>query len=300
MANQEIFTPTDIKWIKSVTRDKGKSWAYMEYNIGDTFPLNFSKNPKWYPTNYLKAKPKEIIAIFQTLLPTEDYQGGSYLTHLVSPIDENIVKLENENDSHPYTRMVALVATSSTPILINSVEWSFFKCNRGQVCNINTIERRSDIDFSIQQKQNFIWNLFDKKDPKLINNIPSNENEKFDFDFDQQGVLEGQEITKLRLHKFKERNPEIIGRAKEKAKRENRLFCEVCLFNFETQYPELGNGFIECHHKQHISKGGVRETKIEDLAIVCSNCHRMLHRKDKKGNFYVIEDLQKLINKKMN
>ena len=297
MENQKIFTPTDIKWIKSVTRDKGKSWAYMEYNIGDTFPLNFSKNPKWYPTNYLKAKPKEIIAIFQTLLPTEDYQGGWYLTHLVSPIDENISKSDT-GESHPYTRMVALVATSSTPILINSTEWSFFKCNRGQVCNINTVERRGDIDFSIQQKKDFIWSLFDKTDPKLINNIPSIDNEKFDFD--EQGVLEGQERTILRLHKFKERNPEIIGRAKDKAKSENKLFCEVCLFNFETQFPELGIGFIECHHKQHIAKGGVRETKIEDLAIVCANCHRMLHKKNKNGNFNGIEDLKKLINKKMN
>lgn len=298
MDTQKIFTPLDIRWIKNVKRNGGKDWAYMEHKLGDTFPLHFSKNPKWYPTNYSKAKQGEIIAIFQTLLKTEDYKGGWYVTHLVSPVDENIVRINNEN--HPYTRMVALIATSSKPILIDSEEWSFFKCNRGQICDIKTVERKRGTDFSSQEKQNFIWNLFDKKDPNLLNNIPSSSIENEKFDFDEQGVLEGEERTKLRLHRFKERNPEIIGRAKEKAKNENRLFCEVCLFNFESQYPELGNGFIECHHKQHISIGGVRETKIADLAIVCSNCHRMLHKKDKKGNFLTIEDLKKLINKKMN
>ena len=79
MENQILFTPKDIKWIKSVTRDKGKAWAYMEYNIGDTFQLNFSKNPKWYPTNYLKAKPKEIIVLFQTLETTKHLKGDGIL-----------------------------------------------------------------------------------------------------------------------------------------------------------------------------------------------------------------------------
>jgi len=288
--------PTDIKWIKSVTRDKGRSWAYMEYNVGDTFPLNFSKNPKWYPTNYLKAKPKEIIAIFQTLLPTENYQGGWYLTHLVSPIDETIDKVDNFE--HPYVRMVACVAKNSTPIFIDSNEWSFYKCNRGQVCNINTIERRNGNSLTILQKQNFVWNVFDNIDPTLINNFPNLNIETFETD--EEGVEEGMEKTALRLHKFKERNPDIISKAKNKAGIENRLFCEVCLFNFEKQYSDLGKGFIECHHKQHISKGGIRKTKIEDLAIVCSNCHRMLHRKDIDGNYLEIDNLKKIITKKLN
>ena len=28
-----------------------------------------------------------------------------------------------------------------------------------------------------------------------------------------------------------------------------------------------------------IAKGGVRETKLDDLMLVCANCHRVLHRK---------------------
>src|SRR5690606_20350247 len=111
----------------------------------------------------------------------------------------------------------------------------------------------------------------------ICENMPSISDEYNDpEDYEAE---EGKERTILKLHKYKERDPKIIRKAKETAKKENRLYCEVCLFNFESQYPNLGNGFIECHHKEPISSGKIRRTTIDDLAIVCSNCHRMLHRK---------------------
>jgi predicted HNH restriction endonuclease len=59
------------------------------------------------------------------------------------------------------------------------------------------------------------------------------------------------------------------------------LVCEVsgCGFDFFRTYGELGREFAECHHRVPLSLlAGVRETRLEDLAIVCANCHRMLHR----------------------
>jgi hypothetical protein len=289
------FSPADIKWIKSVTRDKGKAWAYLDVKIGDVFPLNFSKNPKWYPTNYLKAKPKEIIALFQTLQATETYQGGCYVTHLVSPIDESINK-ENDGSSHPYTRLVTVVAINSIPAqptAIDSKVWSFYKCNRGQICDIKTVEQRGKVDISIETRQKFIWDLFQNIDPTLFKDIP-NLTKEF-LEEEDYVTIEGRERTILKLHKFIERDPRVVKQAKQRAKQENRFHCEVCFFNFERRYPNLGNDFIECHHKQPISSGGVRETKIDDLAIVCANCHRMLHRKYINGNYLSVEELKEIV-----
>lgn len=56
------------------------------------------------------------------------------------------------------------------------------------------------------------------------------------------------------------------------------LACEVCGFDFEAVYGELGRGFIECHHVVPLSEGQ-RKTSLRDLALVCSNCHRMAHRR---------------------
>ena len=38
-----------------------------------------------------------------------------------------------------------------------------------------------------------------------------------------------------------------------------------------------------------------RITKIEDLALVCSNCHKMLHKKKEDGSYHVIESLKEVI-----
>lgn len=86
---------------------------------------------------------------------------------------------------------------------------------------------------------------------------------------------------KYRLHKYKERNRELIIQAKKKFKDSDPdMRCQVCKFSFSEKYGTIGLDFIEAHHVFPISKL-TREikTKIEDLAMVCSNCHRMLHVK---------------------
>jgi 5-methylcytosine-specific restriction enzyme A len=38
-------------------------------------------------------------------------------------------------------------------------------------------------------------------------------------------------------------------------------------------YGQLGEDFIECHHRLPLSTTGERRTRLSDLALVCSNCH---------------------------
>lgn len=58
-----------------------------------------------------------------------------------------------------------------------------------------------------------------------------------------------------------------------------RLACEVCGFEFSKAYGDLGEGFIEAHHLVALSEAGVSKTRLVDLAVLCSNCHRMAHRR---------------------
>lgn len=105
-------------------------------------------------------------------------------------------------------------------------------------------------------------------------------------------VFEGEVVYKL--HKLKERDNSLIEAKKRKIFKENgKLECEVCNFDFSEKYGSLGNGFIECHHIRHLSTyKSKQKTKLDDLALVCSNCHRMLHR-----NFenMTIEKLKEII-----
>jgi hypothetical protein len=96
---------------------------------------------------------------------------------------------------------------------------------------------------------------------------------------DELAFPEGKEF--YRLHKSKERNKAVIDLAKKKAKdRDPLLCCSVCDFSFLKKYGVIGEDFIEAHHTKPLSETTEEvETKVEDLALVCSNCHRMLHRK---------------------
>ena len=99
---------------------------------------------------------------------------------------------------------------------------------------------------------------------------------------DEEPYMEYNEGTKvLKQHYKRERAPKVIKLAKEKFKKENgRLYCEICGFDFEEVYGDLGSGFIEGHHSIPISEMEENQnTKPQDIIMVCSNCHRMLHRK---------------------
>ncbi len=90
---------------------------------------------------------------------------------------------------------------------------------------------------------------------------------------------EGEILTKI--HVVRERNRKIVEIKKNKVMAETgRLACEACGFDFQKKYGDLGAGFAECHHEKPVSElipGD--KTKLEDLRIVCANCHRMIHRK---------------------
>ena len=58
--------------------------------------------------------------------------------------------------------------------------------------------------------------------------------------------------------------------------------CQICGFNFEDVYGELGKEFIHVHHIVPVSAshGEYRINPVKDLIPVCPNCHAMLHRSD--------------------
>lgn len=98
----------------------------------------------------------------------------------------------------------------------------------------------------------------------------------------------------LRLHLSRERSRKLIQRKREQAQSKlGRLACEACDFDFSDRYGDLGQGFIEVHHRIPVaSLAPGSKTRLDDLALVCANCHRMLHR---KKALLSVEDLRSLI-----
>ncbi len=104
----------------------------------------------------------------------------------------------------------------------------------------------------------------------------STDNEEYDRLYEEGRIID-------RRHLARERNRRLIEDAKQKFASEHngRLFCEVCGFDFEKVYGKLGEGFIEGHHKIPLAElDGVAENRVEDIALLCSNCHSMIHAQD--------------------
>lgn len=72
------------------------------------------------------------------------------------------------------------------------------------------------------------------------------------------------------------------------------LSCQICGFNFEEKYGEIGKDFIHVHHLNKISEqqGEYIINPIEDLIPVCPNCHSMLHKRKEP---FTIEELRSKI-----
>lgn len=97
-------------------------------------------------------------------------------------------------------------------------------------------------------------------------------------------AFEGAE--KFVLHRAAERDPRIrMLKLKAFLKEHGKLFCEVCGFNFEETYGQIGRGLIEVHHLIPISEMEPdHKTTIDELMCICSNCHFAVHNGDADAN----------------
>ncbi|ARP81207.1 hypothetical protein CAL12_10385 [Bordetella genomosp. 8] len=97
---------------------------------------------------------------------------------------------------------------------------------------------------------------------------------------DEQAIEEAEEgKVATRIHRYRERDRRIVSQAKTRAlKQHGRLFCAACGFDFQKLYGEIGSGLIEVHHTKPVHKLEPGEkTKVADLVLLCSNCHRVIH-----------------------
>jgi hypothetical protein len=110
--------------------------------------------------------------------------------------------------------------------------------------------------------------------------------------YDLVEAPEGRTFTAM--HIYRERSRKLVEAKKHQVrKKTGQLVCEVCDFDFEQTYGERGAGFIECHHIRPVkSLGDGSRTSVDDLSLVCSNCHRMIHNKQP---WATVSELQEIV-----
>jgi hypothetical protein len=78
--------------------------------------------------------------------------------------------------------------------------------------------------------------------------------------------------NRLTTHRTFERNRTIITQVKN----DLPWTCDICEMRFDDRYDV---DYIEAHHKIPLSQAGVRMTGVGDIALLCANCHRAVHKK---------------------
>lgn len=112
---------------------------------------------------------------------------------------------------------------------------------------------------------------------------------------DEDDAPEGRLL--MRVHRSHERSSTLRARKKALAlATTGALRCEVCELDFSERYGARGEGYIECHHTVPVSqlRPGHR-TKLDELALVCANCHRIIHR----GSLITVADLRVLVKQQL-
>ncbi len=112
--------------------------------------------------------------------------------------------------------------------------------------------------------------------------------------------LDGVPLKAKYVVQYKSRNGDTVRERKD----QSTYRCECCDFNFYEMYGELGDKYIECHHIKPLAEFGEEGEYVDwkDLALLCANCHVMIHRLLRrknvkyKGKYSLsMDDLKKLI-----
>ena len=99
--------------------------------------------------------------------------------------------------------------------------------------------------------------------------------------------------VRMRSHLTRERDVHLVYEAKRRwaYKHDGRLPCEVC----ETEVGvSVGRPMIHAHHLSSLGErpeGGSR-TRIDELAMLCPNCHAEIHLPRGDGSYRSVEELR--------
>ncbi len=155
-------------------------------------------------------------------------------------------------------------------------------------------------EFALQRGYNkFAINLLPKKDlerKKLV--IPLDQDITLDDEVDHS--IEG--AVSYTTHRRRERDPELVKRKRQQALSEDPLLiCEACGLSMHEKYGEHGQAFCEIHHRTPLfmlDDGETAETSLDDLAVLCPNCHRIIHRN--RYDMLTVEMLKTIVDEQRN
>jgi len=147
----------------------------------------------------------------------------------------------------------------------------------------------SELPLHVMQGQSAIHILNTEKKKIIRRTVETRIEKKTDKAIRTDGFQEGGVDEVSAEIKRQKRDPKL----REEAIRTYGYNCVICNFNFEDAYGDLGAGYVEVHHLELLSANkNERTLTVNDVTVVCANCHRVLHRNGKQP--MSIEELKRV------
>jgi 5-methylcytosine-specific restriction endonuclease McrA len=157
------------------------------------------------------------------------------------------------------------VLTFDPPLQVNDLGW--FR-------DLYASQRNFSLGFSQITNKAALEGMQELLDARERHKVPE---QPFDVDLLLEEGQEGE--ARLVSHLRRERDRGLVIAKKERVLRERgRLICEACGLDFLSVYGSGGERCCEVHHINPLADAdGAVVTRMEDLALLCSNCHRIVH-----------------------
>jgi 5-methylcytosine-specific restriction protein A len=195
-------------------------------------------------------------------------------------MDEGMVVL---SDSHP--KVIALSEQlrglpgneerSENPRFRNPAGVSFKLSNLQSIATGRGFANGSALDRAV-------WASFESR-PKRVKEVASlivkyvvDVSLAADENGDEEEFSEGRVLT--RVHKRIERNRKLRAALVRERRKTGLLRCDACQTTNPTADSRLDDAIFDAHHLIPISTQGSTTTKLRDVALLCANCHRLIHR----------------------
>lgn len=124
---------------------------------------------------------------------------------------------------------------------------------------------------------------------KFVGEVPLDASEDEDDEFP-----EGTTLT--RVHRRIERNRQLRTALIRDRRKRGLLRCDACLRGNPTSQARFDDVIFDVHHLVPLSAIGTTSTKISDVALLCANCHRIIHRLSATtGKWASVNDVQATI-----
>jgi 5-methylcytosine-specific restriction protein A len=166
---------------------------------------------------------------------------------------------------------------SAEPISLNSSSWLAVKYEASVVFNAHyELSQLPSEDQLVSDLREMVrlYTVLIARGGRDTLELPSSE---------AKGSTEGETIVERRRYR-QHRKIERDSTAAKKAKRVHGYVCQCCSFDFEAIYGAAGANYIEAHHLVPLADlpedVPVTQDPKTDFAVLCANCHRMIHRKD--------------------